>query len=152
MQSSEGRQIRSYLVDRFAKAWPVFAIGASWDAITTVIGSVSLLAAGGVVLSIAFGLFVGLTIAATLFFTFEILDEHEATLRNWPLMHKGLKVFWALCLLYNASTAYFGNAWLLGVDLWNPSKATVLLGSTIILSLSTLIVSFLFHWMRNHKD
>ncbi len=135
----------------FAKSWPLFAMVALWDAITTVIGTIAALG-GAAVITAVFGFLTGLAVLAILFFTFDIWSKQHPVLRDFPIIEYVLKGLWSLAIVYNASTAFYGNAVALGVPLNSPGQWFVLAGSTIIVSGSTLVASFLFYWDRRYVE
>lgn len=133
----------------FAKLWPLFAVVATWDAVTTVIGTIAILG-GTTILRLLFGFLVGLAIAGILFFTFDIWSKHHPVLSEYPIMDIGLKTFWSLSFIYNVSTAFYGNAVALDVGLQNAGEILVLLSATFIVSSSTIVTAFLLYWQRRY--
>lgn len=128
----------------------IFGIVSLWDAVTTVVGTVAFLGGTTLVRSI-FGFLVGLAIAGILFFTFDIWSKHHPILRDYLVIHIGLKAFWCLAFIYNVSTAFYGNAVALGVGLSNLGEFLVLLGATFIVSGSTIVTAFLIYWLRRYQ-
>lgn len=125
----DGRELDNFLLIPLG-------VGAIWDAVTTVYGSIQVL--GHDPKQLAASIAFAVTIAAILIRTRSIFQSEQ---------HIVVKIFFQICwfvaIIYDVGTSYYGTTHFIVTNAKGPEQYAVIVGLTLLTSASTVLISFL---------